>query len=116
MPPIACIRPRKIERALETPASEDAAVEAVLESSPELKRLESNLQAKTLEIKGYKAQRLPKVDLVAQYSLLAPYDNYKQYFARFQYNNFEFGASFSIPVAGRAFGQGLYFAGGNRRA
>ncbi len=84
--------------ALETAASEDAAVEAVLENSPELKRLESNLQAKTLEIKGYKAQRLPKVDLVAQYSLLAPYDNYKQYFARFQYNNFEFGASFSIPV------------------
>ncbi len=84
--------------ALETPVSEEAAISAVLESSPELKRLESNLQAKTLEIKGYKAQRQPRVDLVAQYSLLAPYDNYKQYFARFQYNNFEFGASISIPV------------------
>lgn len=86
------------QSAIEAPASEEAAIETVLDNSPELKRLESNLQAKTLEIKGYKAQRLPKVDLVAQYSLLAPYDNYKQYFSRFQLNNFEFGAAFSIPV------------------
>jgi outer membrane protein len=93
------VHPAEDNRApLEAPVSEEAAISAVLESSPELKRLESNLQAKTLEIKGYKAQRQPRIDLVAQYSLLAPYDNYKQYFARFQYNNFEFGASISIPV------------------
>lgn len=99
MNPSDRVHPAEENRAaLATPASEDAAVEAVLESSPELKRLESNLQAKTLDIKGYKAQRLPKIDLVAQYSLLAPYDNYKQYFTRFQINNFEFGASFSIPL------------------
>jgi outer membrane protein len=98
------VHPAEEERpALEIPASEAAAIEAVLENSPELKRLESNLQAKTLEIKGYKAQRSPRVDLVAQYSLLAGYNNFQQYFTRFQHNNFELGASFQIPVlAGHA--------------
>jgi outer membrane protein len=98
------VHPAEEERsALETPASEEAAIEAVLEHSPELKRLESNLQAKTLEIKSYKAQRLPRVDLVAQYSLLAGYNRFQQYFTSFQHNNFELGASFQIPVlAGHA--------------
>jgi outer membrane protein len=98
------VRPAEETRsALETPDSEDAAVEAALENSPELKRLESNLQAKTLEIKSYKAKRLPTVDLVAQYSLLGGYNHFQQYFTRFQHNNLEFGASFAIPVlAGHA--------------
>jgi outer membrane protein TolC len=43
------------------------------------------------------------VDLVAQYSLLGGYNNFQQYFNRFQHNNLEFGASFAIPVlAGHA--------------
>ena len=92
-------------QALTAPASEESAIAEALEHSPEIQRLESNLQAKTLEIKSYKAQRLPKVDLVAQYSLLAKYNNFQQFFSRFQRNNAELGASFSIPVlAGRAAG------------
>src|SRR5579863_6832061 len=75
------IRPAEEDRStLETPASEEAALEAVLENSPELKRLESNLQAKTLEIKSNKAKRLPTVGLVAQYSLLGGYNRFQQYF------------------------------------
>ncbi len=98
------VRPAEENRStFETPASEDAAVEAVLENNPELKRLESNLQAKRLEINSYKAKRWPTVDLVAQYSLLAGYNHFQQYFTRFQHNNLEFGASFAIPVlAGHA--------------
>ncbi|MBV8841510.1 MAG: TolC family protein [Bryobacterales bacterium] len=90
---------------LVAPDSEDATIAQALESSPELKRLQSNLQAKQFEVKSYKAQRLPKVDLVAQYSLLGKYNNYQQFFSHFQRNNIELGASFSIPVlAGRASG------------
>jgi outer membrane protein len=96
---------REERQALAAPASEESAIAEALEHSPEIQRLESNLQAKTLEIKSYKAQRLPKVDLVAQYSLLAKYNNFQQFFARFQRNNGELGASFSIPVlAGHAAG------------
>ncbi len=104
LPPAGRVQPVREEGlALETPASEDQAIQNALENSPELKRLESNLQAKTLEMKSYKAQRLPKVDLVAQYSLLAKYNNFQEFFARFQRNNGELGASISVPLlAGRA--------------
>jgi outer membrane protein TolC len=85
------------------PESEDAAIARALETSPEIKRLNSNLQAKLLEVKSYQAQRLPKVDLVAQYSLLAKYNNFEEFFAKFQRNNIELGASVSVPLyAGRA--------------
>jgi outer membrane protein len=80
------------------PNTEDSALKASLDSSKELRRLESNYQAKGLEIKSDKAQRLPRVDLVAQYALFAKYSNYDQYFRVFQYNNAELGASIQIPI------------------
>jgi outer membrane protein TolC len=91
------------ERApLVVPVSEEASIEKALEGSNELKRLESSMQAKMLEIKSYRAERLPKVNLVAQYSLFAKY-NYQDYFAKFQYNNAQLGASIEIPLlVGRA--------------
>ena len=49
--------------ALEAPASEDVSIEKALEESRELRKLESNLQIKTLEIKSFQAQRLPKINL-----------------------------------------------------
>src|SRR5207245_9531078 len=61
------------------PASEEASIEEALETSRELKRLESGMQSKRLEIKGYRPARLPKIDLVAQYSLFAKY-KYQSYF------------------------------------
>jgi outer membrane protein TolC len=91
--------------ALEAPVSEDGSIEKALMDSRELRKLESNLQIKTLEIKSFQAQRLPKINLVAQYSLLAKYNNYQSYFQKFSRNNVELGASFEIPVlAGRAHG------------
>ncbi|HEV8147231.1 MAG TPA: TolC family protein, partial [Bryobacteraceae bacterium] len=48
--------------------SEVQAIETALENSREIRRLESNLQLKTLEVKQYSAARYPKIDLVAQYS------------------------------------------------
>ncbi len=78
--------------------SEENAIQQALESSREIRKLESNLQAKNLEIKSYQAERLPKADLVAQYSLLSRYNNYDKFFPRFQRNNFELGVAFTIPV------------------
>ena len=84
------------------PVSEEASIEEALESSNELKNLESSMQSKMLEIKSYKAERLPKVNLVAQYSLLAKYA-YQDFFAHFQRNNYQLGASIEIPLlVGRA--------------
>lgn len=91
-------RPATEERApLVVPVSEEASIEKALEGSNELKRLQSNIQAKTLEVKSYHAERLPKVNLVAQYALFAKY-NYQDYFTKFQRNNAQVGASVEIPL------------------
>lgn len=80
------------------PDSEEAAVQTALNASNELKRLNSSYTAKGLEIKGDKAQRLPRVDLVAQYALLSKINNYQEFFNRFERNNEEIGVSIQVPV------------------
>lgn len=82
---------------LQVGESEEASIERALEGSNELKKLQSDMQAKMLEVKSYQSERLPKVNLVAQYSLFAKY-NYQDYFSRFQRNNGQLGASIEIPL------------------
>ena len=80
------------------PDGEQAALQAALGANKELKRLESNYSAKGFEIKGERARHLPTVDLVAQYALLTKYSHYQEYFAKFQRNNGQIGASIQVPV------------------
>jgi len=56
-------------------------------SNSELRRLESQIAAKQLELRGAAAARLPRADLVAQYAMLAKFNNYTEYFSHFQRNN-----------------------------
>ncbi len=83
--------------ALTVPASEEETIEQAIENSRDIKRLESDIQAKTLQIRGYKAERLPKVNIIAQYELFAKY-YYQNYFTQFQRNSAQFGASIDVPV------------------
>jgi outer membrane protein TolC len=80
------------------PASEDDAVKTALESSNELRQLESQVLAKGLQLRGERAERLPRVDLVAQYGLFARFNNYEDFFRKFQRNNGQLGMSFQIPL------------------
>jgi outer membrane protein TolC len=79
------------------PGSEEDATRVALRNNKELRQMESNVLAKQLELRSYKAARLPQVNLVAQYALFAKY-NYAQYFQKFQSNNFQIGASITIPL------------------
>lgn len=93
------VRPADEDRTVpDLPASEEAAVKNALESSKELRRLESNLIAKGLDVRAQKASRLPRVDLVAQYALFARFNNYEDFFRRFERNNGQIGVSFQIPL------------------
>ncbi len=80
------------------PASEEQAAEAALAANSELRRLESQIAAKQLELRGAAAARLPHADLVAQYAVLAKFNNYTEYFSHFQRNNGEIGVSFQVPI------------------
>lgn len=93
------VRPAAEERTLPSmPASEEAAVEGALQSSKELRRLESQIAAKGLEGRAAKAARLPRVDLVAQYGLFATFNHFQDYFLKYQRNNGEIGISFQLPL------------------
>jgi outer membrane protein len=80
------------------PASEAQALAAALGSNMDLRRLESQVAAKQLELRGARAERLPRVDLVAQYGLFAKFNHYEDYFRSFQRNNGEVGVSLQLPV------------------
>ncbi len=80
------------------PPSEDTAIQNAIQSSKELRRLESALVAKGLDVRAQKAARLPTVDLIAQYGLFAKFNNYTDYFRTFQRNNGEIGMSITVPV------------------
>ena len=81
------------------PKSEEEAVQTALDANKDLRHLESQIASKELEVRAIKAQRLPRVDLVAQYSMLAKFNNYAEFFNRFQRNNEQIGMSFQVPFA-----------------
>jgi outer membrane protein len=80
------------------PTSEENAIQSAVESSPELRQMQSQIAAKQLELRGEKAARLPRADLVAQYAMLAKFNNYTEYFNHFQRNNGEIGVAFQVPL------------------
>lgn len=79
------------------PASQEEALESALGSSKELRQLQSQVAAKQLELRGDRAGRLPRVDLVAQYAMLAKFNNYAEFFNKFQRNNGQLGVAFQFP-------------------
>jgi outer membrane protein len=81
----------------EVPDSEQAAREQALQNNKELRRLESQMQAKGFEVREYQAARWPVIDLVAQYALFAK-SNYQAFFTNVQRNNAELGVAITIPI------------------
>jgi outer membrane protein TolC len=93
------VRPVDAQRpAPPLPESEEHAVQAALESNKDLRKLQSQIAVKGLEMRGEKAARLPRVDLVAQYGLFAKFNHYEEYFQTFKRNNGQIGLSFQVPV------------------
>jgi outer membrane protein TolC len=84
---------------IQVPTSEIEAEDLAIRNNRELRQMQSNILAKEMDLRSYKAARIPQVDLVAQYSLFAEH-TYQQYFPanRFQRNNFQLGAAISVPV------------------
>lgn len=87
------------------PTAEDAA-DMALHNNRQLRQMQSAVLAKELEVRSFRAARLPEVNLVAQYALFAKY-NYVNYFQKFQRNNAQIGASITIPVLVGSASKGL---------
>jgi outer membrane protein TolC len=93
------VRPVEEQRAApRLPESEEQAVQSTLDSNKDLRKLQSQITAKGLEMRSEKAARLPHLDLVAQYALFAKFNNYEDYYRSFQRNNGQIGISFQVPL------------------
>lgn len=93
------VKPVAVEGAIgDLPESEESSVETALENSKEVRKFESQLQAKGFEKRSYDAQRLPSLDLVAQYALFGRYNNYEDFFRTFQRHNGQLGVSIQLPI------------------
>jgi outer membrane protein TolC len=93
------VRPVDEQRApAALPASEESAVQAALETNKDLKKLQSQITAKGLEMRGEKAARYPHIDLIAQYALFSKFNHFEDYYRSFQRNNGQIAMSLVLPV------------------
>jgi outer membrane protein TolC len=77
---------------------QDDLAQQAAESSPAVRAATEQADAKELKARGERKLRFPTVDLAGQYGLFTKYNNYDQYFNKFQRNNATFGVQIRIPI------------------
>jgi len=87
-----------------------------LRSNPEVKAAESERTASEQRLKGERGGYWPTIGLIGQYNLLAKFNNYDQFFNKFQRNNFIAGIDVKIPVFASHTGAAISFARANLTA
>jgi outer membrane protein TolC len=88
----------------------DADVTRALQNSPAIKAAEQKYEAKLQQAQGEHKQNYPAVDLVGSYGLFTRYNNYDQFFQKFERNNATFGVQIRFPFLNfsqRAHAQGI---------
>jgi outer membrane protein TolC len=87
------------ERALPgLPESPEVASRAAVGSSAAVKRLQVELAANQFRNQAARATRWPVVRLVSQYSMFSRFNNYDDFYNRFERHNGQVGASFELPL------------------
>jgi len=77
---------------------EQDVVERALSSSLDLQQAEFERKAREHRLQGEIGTKWPTVDLFAEYGLFAKFNNFQDFFQRFQRNNFNIGLQVRIPL------------------
>jgi outer membrane protein len=85
-------------------------VATALRYNPEVKQADSVRIASELRLRGERGGYWPTIGLIGQYNLLAKFNNYDQFFNKFQRNNFIAGIDVRIPVFVSHTGAAVAFA------
>lgn len=73
-----------------------------LAEHPEMVSLAEEINAARHQAGAARASRFPRLDVVGQYSVLARFNNYDEFFRRFQRHNWQAGVAVELPIfAGR---------------
>ena len=91
-------------------------VTEALRNNPEVKAAESERTASEQRLRGERGGYWPTVGLIGQYNLLAKFNNYDQFFNKFQRNNFIAGIDVKIPIFASHTGAAISFARANLTA
>jgi outer membrane protein len=79
------------------PQDQDLAAEAV-KSSPVVKAANAAADAKFFHAEAERKQLYPAIDYVGQYAMLSRFNNYDQFFLKFQRNNITAGVTIRVPL------------------
>jgi len=81
----------------EVPHDSDA-VEKALANNPAVKVAEQRVHSAELRARAEHRRLLPSIDLATQYSVLARFENYDEFYTTFKRNNYLFGATMRFPI------------------
>jgi outer membrane protein len=102
------------------PAEADQSVDAweaqALRNNVAIKQAETEHQSSLAQLKGERGGRWPTISLIGQYNVLARFNNYDQFFDRFQRNNVIGGIDVKIPVFSSRASAAISFAQTNANA
>lgn len=102
------------------PAGADQSVDAweaqALQDNVAIKQAESERQASLAHLKGERGGRWPTISVIGQYNILAKFNNYDQFFNKFQRNNVIAGVDIKIPVFASRTSAAVSFAQANANA
>ena len=73
-------------------------VQQALRYNNDIKQAESERAASEERLKGEKGGRWPTISIIGQYNILAKFNNYDQFFNKFQRNNVIAGLDVRIPI------------------
>lgn len=71
---------------------------AVRPDHPEIVGIEARVRAAELRVREARSSRYPTLDLIGQYAMLARFNNYDDYFRRFERHNWQAGVAFRVPI------------------
>ena len=101
----------------EIPAEADRTVNDLvadaLKSNIDLKQAESQQMASAATLRGERGSRFPQVGIIGQYNLLTKFNNYTEFFNKFERNNFVLGLSVRIPIFSAKANAGIALAQAN---
>ena len=80
------------------PVQAEEVSEKTLDDTPEVRLANERAAAMVFRAKGEHRMLYPSIDLAGQYGMFSKFNNYDQYFKKFQRNNVTFGLEIRFPI------------------
>ena len=87
-----------VEPAFAPEQREDEIVNLAVQNDREIQEAENERSARARVLRGAHLSYWPTIDLVGQYSVLSKFNNYGEFYSRFERNNLNLGVVLTIPL------------------